>query len=528
MPDEHLEVEATYDVDDGFELPSFAGLDGVATVDPPVEHTLEAVYHDAVDLRLLRARVTLRRRTGGPDEGWHLKLPAGTARRELRAPLGRAVRKPPQALLVPVTGLLRGAATGPVATLRTRRVVTCLRDADGRLLAEVADDRVTATVSAPDTDRPAEVHAWREVEVELGGGGVGVGAALAGAVGERLTAAGARPSATASKVGRVLASRLAGPGVGKSGLGESGLGESGVKERKKGPRAGEFVQAALAEQLAGLEAADVQLRTEQPDAVHQVRVSARRLRSTLAALRDVLDPEATLAVREELRWLGGQLSGARDDEVALAHLRELLTTEPEDLVLGPVAARLQQAQLQEERAGLDRALDTLSQRRYLRLLDALHAMAAEPPFTERAGNRSKPVLRDALRRSARRLRRHMATARSAEGAERPEALHAVRKAAKRVRYATEIAGSQFSGAKDVVRVAKRIQTVLGEVQDTVVTRELCRRLAVAAVDQGENAFPYGRLHALEQVRAQRREDEFWAFEPESQRVLKRALKRAAR
>lgn len=510
MTSGHLEVETKYDVDDAFELPPLDGLDGVATVDAPVEHSLEAVYHDAVDLRLLRARVTLRRRTGGADAGWHLKLPAGTARRELHVPLGRAVKKPPRALLAPVTGLLRGAPTGPVATLRTRRVVTCLRDADGRLLAEVADDRVTATVPAPGPGEPAEVHTWREVEVELGDGAADGAGDLAGAAGERLVAAGARPSATASKVGRVLAARLA------------GLAVPEVKQRKKGPRAGEFVRVALTEQLAALEAADVGLRTEQPDALHQVRVSSRRLRSTLAALRAVIDLDATLPLREELRWLGGQLSEARDSEVALAHLRELVAAEPDELVLGPVAARLQQMQHQEERAGLDRALDTLSGTRYLRLLDALHETVAAPPFTDAAGDRLAPVLRHAVDSSVRRLSRHMATARRAQGPERHEALHDVRKAAKRVRYATEIAGSELSGAKDVVKVAKRIQQVLGEVQDTVVTRELCRRLGATSSGPDENGFSFGRLHALEQARAERGEEQFWAFEPEARTVLKAA------
>lgn len=508
MPSGHLEVETKYDVDEAFQLPALEGLDGVGAVDPPVEHELEAVYHDAGDLRLLRARVTLRRRTGGPDAGWHLKLPAGTARRELHVPLGRAVKRPPRALLAPVTGLLRGAPTGPVAIVRTRRVVTCLRDASGGLLAEVADDHVTATVPAPDPGRPAEVHTWREVEVELGHGD----GALAAAVGERLVAAGASVSATASKVGRVLAARLA----------ENG--PAPVPQRKKGPRAGEFVRAALAEQVAGLEAADVLLRTEQPDAVHQLRISARRLRSTLAALRAVLDLEATVGIREELRWLGGQLSEARDDEVALAHLRELVDAQPAELVLGPVVARLQQMQVQEERAGLDRALETLSGPRYLALLDAVHALVADPPFTDRAGDRLEPVLQEALRGSVKRLGRHMATARNADGAERHEALHAVRKAAKRVRYATEIAGSELSGAKDVVRVAKNIQKVLGEVQDTVVTRELCRRLGAVSAVPGENGFTFGRLHALEQARAERGEEAFWASEPEARKVLKRATR----
>lgn len=502
----HLEIEAKYDVDEAFELPSLDGLDGVAAVDAPVEHVLEAVYHDAADLRLLRARVTLRRRTGGADAGWHLKLPAGTARRELHAPLGRAVKKPPRAVAAPVTGLLRGAATAPVATLRTTRVVTCLRDADGRVLAEVADDRVTATVPAVAPGDPAEAHTWREVEVELGTGD----GALARAVAERLAAAGARPSATASKLGRVLAARL------------GATGRPEPKRGKKGPRAGEFVRSALAEQLAALESADVLLRTEQPDAVHQVRVGARRLRSTLAALRHVLDRDATDPVREELAWLGGQLSDARDTEVAVAHLRELVAAEPDELVLGPVAARLQQLQLREERAGLDRALDTLSGERYLRLLEALHAMVADPPFTDAAGDRVGPVLQRAVDSSVRRLSRHMATARHAEGADRHHALHDVRKAAKRVRYATEIAGSELRGAKDVVKVAKQIQHVLGEVQDTVVTRELCRRLGAAAAAEGENGFTFGRLHALEQARAERGEERFWAFEPEARKVLKAA------
>ncbi|WP_116452112.1 CYTH and CHAD domain-containing protein [Blastococcus litoris] len=506
MPSGHLEVESKYDVDEAYALPPLEGLDGVVSVDAPVEHALEAVYHDAADLRLLRARVTLRRRTGGPDAGWHLKLPAGAARYELHAPLGRAVRRPPQALVAPVTGLLRGAPTGPVATLRTRRVVTALRDGEGRLLAEIADDVVAASVPALGPDRPAEAHTWREVEVELGDGD----AALAEAVAERLVAAGARPSASASKLGRVLAARRA------------ELDGWVPKVRKKGPRAGEFARTAVRDQLAGLEAADVALRTEQPDAVHQVRVAARRLRSTLAALREVLDPEVTRAVRDELRWLGGQLSAARDTEVAVAHLRELVAAEPEDLVLGPVAARLQQLQIEEDRAGLDRALDTLADARYLRLLEDLHGLVTDPPLTGRADDRLEPVLREAVARSVTRLRRHLRTARRAAPEHRSEALHAVRKAAKRVRYTTEVVAPRLDGADAATKAAKRVQTVLGERQDTVVTRELCRRLAVVALAEGENGFTFGRLHALEQARADAAERRFWELEPSLRRKLAKA------
>jgi CHAD domain-containing protein len=282
------------------------------------------------------------------------------------------------------------------------------------------------------------------------------------------------------------------------------------------------VTAALADQVGLLQAADVALRTDQPDAVHQLRVGARRLRSTMAALRTVLDRQATDPLREELSWLGGELSRARDDEVALAHLRELVSEQPVELVLGPVEARLREMQAAGEQAGLDRARATLSDRRYLRLLDALHGLVADPPLTERADERVEPVLRDAVGRSVRRLRRRLKEAERAP--EDDEPLHRVRKAAKGVRYVTEIARPELGGAKDVVRVAKRIQKVLGVLQDTVVTRELCLRAGAAAVDDGENAFTYGLLHALEQARADRARQEFWSGEP----GLRRALKRAAR
>jgi CHAD domain-containing protein len=499
----HLEVETKYDVGEAFVVPDVTGLPGVASVDAPVEHHLEAVYFDTADLRLLRSRVTLRRRTGGPDAGWHLKLPAGTARRELHAPLGRAVKKPPAALLEPVTGVVRGEVVRPVATLHTRRVVTALRGPDGELLAEIADDTVTASVPPVGPGAPIQAQAWREVEVELGAGDD----ALAAAVGQRLIEAGARPSTSASKVGRVLGERLAevaGP----------------VPRDRKPKNAGEFVLGALAGQVAALQAADVLLRTDQPDAVHQIRVAARRLRSTLSAFRSVLDRSATGPIRDELSWLGGQLAEARDAEVALEHLRAVAAAQPDELVLGPVGARLQQTRIQEAQAGSDRARLTLSERRYLDLLDALHRLLADPPFTARAGDEVRPVLRKATRRSVRKLRRRLGAARRAQGDGDPAALHAVRKAAKQVRYAAEAGRDEVAHLASVARAAKRVQKVLGTLQDTVVTRELCRRLGVTVTAETESAFTYGRLHALEEARAERAAEEFWALLPKVRAALR--------
>ena len=71
------ETERKYEIGDEVELPGWSGLAGVQSLVGPEEQTLEAVYHDTDDLRLAQAGVTLRRRRGGDDAGWHLKLPAG-------------------------------------------------------------------------------------------------------------------------------------------------------------------------------------------------------------------------------------------------------------------------------------------------------------------------------------------------------------------------------------------------------------------------------------------------------------------
>ena len=505
MASEHVEVERKYDVDGSFVLPDPANLAGagVATADDPVEHALEAVYHDTADLRLARARITLRRRTGGSDAGWHLKLPGEDgARRELHAPLGRAVRTPPKALLDPLQGVLRGAPTAPVATLRNRRLVTLLRDAEGRVLAEVADDTVTASASGP--DGAANLQAWREVEVELVDGDE----ALFAPVGTWLADAGASPSGSSSKLARVLSARLPRAAT--------------TQER---PTAGAVVVDAVAAQVAALQTADVDLRVDRGDAVHDLRVAARRLRSILAAFRAVLDRTATDPVREELSWLGGELSQARDDQVALAHLRHLVAAQPPERVVGPVAARLQQTELRTAVEGRDRALATLSGKRYLRLLDTLHGLLEAPPLLSEAAEPAPPAMRAALRRAGKRLRRRLRTADRAAEEHRETALHDVRKAAKRVRYTAEVAAPQAGASgKALVRATKKVQKVLGHLQDTVVTREQCRQLGVAAFAAGENPFTYGLLLGLEDARADRARARFAEMEP----GLAPALRKAAR
>lgn len=209
---DHLEIEQKFDVDAGFERPSFAGLPGVNAA-APVLHHLSATYFDTADGRLAASKITLRRRTGGTDEGWHLKLPAGPgARQEVHAPLGPADREVPEALAARVAEVTEGAALAPIARLDTERTVVTLTAPDGRVVAEVADDLVTAwrlppsDAQAPEgglrspEGRPSGGKQWREVEVEVPAEEPELQRAAAAV----LFAAGARPAGHGSKLARVL------------------------------------------------------------------------------------------------------------------------------------------------------------------------------------------------------------------------------------------------------------------------------------------------------------------------------------
>ncbi|MCZ2849512.1 CYTH and CHAD domain-containing protein [Modestobacter sp. VKM Ac-2978] len=521
MAVEHVEIERKFDVDEAFELPDLGGAPGVVEVREPVEHALEAAYFDTTDLRLARARVTMRRRTGGPDAGWHVKLPAvAGARRELHSPLGRATKTPPKAVLEPVLGIVRRAPAAQVASLRTRRVVSELVDADGRVLVEVADDHVTGTALPAAPGEAAVVTTWREVEVELVDGDEQLLADVAGL----LVTAGARPASSPAKLTRVLAHRLAdadGAVESPAAAPERAGKKKGKKKKHRhapGTPAGDVVRSALAAQVRALQDADLMVRTGQPDGVHQVRVACRRLRSTLAAFRPVLDRTRTDPLREELAQVGSALSSSRDAEVALAHLRDLVAAEPAELVLGPVAARLQQATTRDEQAGDARARKALNAAAYLQLRDDLDALVEEPPLTEAASRPAEEVLREVVDRAGRRLRRSVGAAQDTDEA---EALHDVRKAAKRLRYTSEAAVSVLGApVAELVSTLKGVQEVLGDRQDTFVTRPLCAQLGRAAFAAGENAFTWGRLHALEEARCQQAEREFWLRWPELRSVLK--------
>jgi CHAD domain-containing protein len=487
--DQQEEIERKYAVDEFAVLP-LAPDDGGLRVERGADVQLDAVYFDTPGLDLFARGITLRRRTGGDDAGWHLKVPRGSDwRTETHHPLGHAATPVPHELVGPVRAIVRDRELCQVAVISTHRQEHLLLDDDDHTVAAICDDHVRARL-LPE----GQEQSWREWEVELADGQP---SSQLADIEERLLAAGASPADDASKLARVLSSH------------PRGDQSRPPQAQPEAGTAGAVLLDRLAEQVGTLHEQDAAVRARAPEGVHRMRIAARRLRSALASAKRLLAPGSADEIREELRWLGQELSRARDAQVIGERLAAVLEAQPSELVMGPVRARLDTELHRDQAQGLARALEALDSTRYFRLLDALDALVANPPFVGQADEPARVVVAALVRRDAKRLRRAVRAAEQGEAGSHAAALHEARKKAKRLRYAAELA-EPVGGrrAKRLVKRAKAVQQELGEHQDTVVARGRLRELGAQAFLHGENGFTFGLLHALEGSRAAEAEQRF--------------------
>ncbi|MEU9187537.1 CYTH and CHAD domain-containing protein [Streptomyces sp. NPDC048484] len=489
------ETERKYEVPSSADtswLPELGRVDGVAAVVDRSPEELDAVYYDTDDLRLSGSSAVLRRRTGGADAGWHLKLPlSGDSREEISSALTDTV---PDSLLDLTVSRTRGAELTPVVRIRSTREVRHLLDADGTLRAELCVDTVRAESLRAEGRRAV----WNEMEVELA---EGADPAILDAVDKKLRKKGIARAQSPSKLARALD---------ETATTSAGAPDEPAESAGLDPdQAGAQVLAYVREQVGVLTALDPAVRRDRPDAVHKMRVACRRLRSCLRSYRSVLDRDVTDVIRGELKWLAGELGAERDQEVLMERLSEEIAALPAELVLGPVAARLRVWNVVDSTETHQRSLDALGSRRYLALLDSLVVLLERPPLRARAGKNADKVMAKAVLKEYGRLAGRMTQALElSPGPERDVALHEARKAAKKVRYATEVARPVFGKpAKRLGKRVKAVQKVLGDHQDSVVARSAIRDLAVAAQTAGEAGFTWGLLYGTEQARAYTREQE---------------------
>jgi CHAD domain-containing protein len=260
--------------------------------------------------------------------------------------------------------------------------------------------------------------------------------------------------------------------------------------------AGDAVLAYLDIQAARLAALGPAVRRDEADAVHQMRVAARRLRAALQAFPAVLPRQSTQRLRDELRWLGQVLGGARDLEVLREAFGSALDATPADLVLGPARARLTTHFAPKQAEARQAALDALDSPRYVALLDELHSLLIAPPRGKAAKDPAAKALPHAVGQAYRRTKRGMRRAdQLPPGQARDLMLHEARKAAKRARYAAEVA--RPVAGKPAARFATRmkaVQSALGDHHDAITAQAASREIGVNAHLAGENAFTFGLLH----------------------------------
>lgn len=199
-PSRTFEIERKYDVDIDTSLPVWTGIPGVRAVTDGELRVLDARYFDTADAALSRAGVALRRRTGGPDAGWHIKGPReGDGRLEIGWPLGDDDTIPDA--VADALARWSTAALTPLARIENDRTAY-LFTGEGGVIAEFVDDRVRATDLRQNIERE-----WREWEVELGPAAPTDAAgreALFAAIEAVVFAAGARTAASDSKLARAL------------------------------------------------------------------------------------------------------------------------------------------------------------------------------------------------------------------------------------------------------------------------------------------------------------------------------------
>ncbi|MFH0412914.1 CHAD domain-containing protein [Corynebacterium sp. L4756] len=575
-----LEVEAKFSVSESLPTPAITELPGVEGIGETRVEELSAIYYDTEDLRLTRAKVTLRRRTGGHDDGWHIKLPAKLGRTEIRAELGEPVDgtyQVPADVLAHVRAIIRNHPVEPIAQVDNKRTEQVLVDADAKPVAEFCDDRVTAWSLLPG----GEQTSWREWEIELSGvlPGTDAGSEFIRTATRHFISAGARVSSSPSKLSSAL-----GDSVNNAPLPPAYQ----TPDVEEGSPAAAVI-TALAANRDKLVEYDPKVRADEWDSVHQMRVATRELRSHMQTFHGIIGGPEIAHIEAELKMLAGILGVARDAEVVEERWQSLLAAEDSDTLDDTTREHIAHDMGREYSRAHRKVIAALDSSRYLDLLDSLDELLANPPVdqvsedteddddditaeeaaeaqateaqlaaeetaaaesshvaasdydedessdaavaedtadseksdSDQSAELSEKEKKAAAKQAAKEMeqvmaahlakayeklvKRHQKATKNWDNEEltlheREEYYHDMRKAAKKLRYAAEAAGSATKlKTKGLYKACKDMQSVLGDFQDSVTSRDKLLDLAKNARRRGEDTFGYGLLYQRERA-----------------------------
>ncbi|WP_169238876.1 CYTH and CHAD domain-containing protein [Candidatus Roseilinea sp. NK_OTU-006] len=253
---------------------------------------------------------------------------------------------------------------------------------------------------------------------------------------------------------------------------------AGAAQLNDDPRIGDLACALLREHFTRFLKQEPAVRLgEDNEAVHQMRVATRRLRTALRLFRDYL-PSAAQALRDELRWVARLLGKVRDLDVQLAHLADWRINDALhalDDVTALLTRRREQAQA--------KLLRGLNSARYERLVTELTGFLRDDASLYAGEQYMKPARQEMpglIRRRYDKLRKLGDAIRQDSS---PSEYHALRIQCKRLRYALEFATPLYQKQKAARAYLSRLtalQDLLGLLQDAYVAIEEMRRLSLAS------------------------------------------------
>jgi CHAD domain-containing protein len=253
-----------------------------------------------------------------------------------------------------------------------------------------------------------------------------------------------------------------------------------------------------------------------PEAIHDMRVATRRIRTLSLIFREDL-PLSARPFRAEFGWLGRTLGGLRDLDVAILRLSELPAQPGAELdasVLAPVISVLED----DRREALERLREAVDSDRYERLVSGFSDFLAEGP----RGSAGTPVPVAARKILGRLSSRALKSGRALRSSSPPEDFHRFRIRCKRLRYATEAVGDLYGEpASNAIRRLVKIQDGLGSHQDAQMGIARLRSMAEHPALQlsAGTIFAMGEVAGCYAMEA----DRIRASVPRSVRKLRRAL-----
>jgi len=252
---------------------------------------------------------------------------------------------------------------------------------------------------------------------------------------------------------------------------------------------GVLVGNALVKGATRLQGAILMVEKSEDDAIHQVRVSCRRLRSDLKLFRKLLAGDWSKGLRSDLAALAQACGEARDLEVIAALVRETANSEDDEEHVDTILTTLT--------VGLDRAAarsaEVVTGESTAALLQTLEAVAAAPDLKPNAGKPCGEVLPELLAAANHTFSQE---ANKLKPWTVDDHWHEVRLLAKRVRYAADTSAAVLGDeAKATATQAAKYQELLGQHQDHCAAADALTAMAAdaAAQDDPELSFTLGRL-----------------------------------